>query len=280
MSITLMSEVWRLDLPTTDKMVLLALADAANDDGVTWMALESKEGVKLDLLKKTSLSRRAVQQALSRLCDAGYLARTDRPGKGVIWTVKGCTSCAPQEMRPAPRAPGGAPDAPKPSTNLPTSEAIASSVAPRKAKSTKPKMAEGFDAFWAAYPLSKGKDAARPAFAKAMARIDAEDPLAVILAGVERALPGWDLITKAFIPHPATWLNQGRWDDEPPVPRAESPHERPDRQHPARSAHAQPSRAERDQSAALEVLARRGLLPRPDQSGGVHDRGSPGLAAA
>lgn len=128
-----MTAVWKLDLPSSDKMVLLALADAANDDGVTWMALQSKEGVKLDLLKKTSLSRRAVQGALKRLCDAGHLSRIDRPGKGVIWTVKGCTSCAPQQMRPAANAPGGAPAAPKPSTNLqPSSEAKASSDVPAK----------------------------------------------------------------------------------------------------------------------------------------------------
>jgi len=130
MSIALMTDVWRMDIAPTDKIVLLALADAANDDGVTWMALESKEGVKLDLMKKTSLSRRAIQSALKRLCDAGYLSRVDRPGKGVIWTVKGCTSCAPQQMRPAGDAPGGAARAPKPSTNpLDTSEANASSVA-------------------------------------------------------------------------------------------------------------------------------------------------------
>lgn len=135
MSIALMSAVWRLDLPTTEKMVLLALADAANDDGVTWMALESQEGVKLDLIKKTSLSRRAVQGALKRLVESGYLSRVDRPGKGVIWTVKGCTSCAPQEMRPAGDAPGGAAGAPKPSINpQPTSEANASSVAARASK--------------------------------------------------------------------------------------------------------------------------------------------------
>lgn len=140
MSIALMTEVWRLDMATTDKMVLLALADAANDDGVTWMALESNEGIKLDLLKKTSLSRRAVQGAIKRLCASGYLTRVDRPGKGVVWTVKGCTSCAPQQMRPAADAPGGAAGAPKPSTNpQPTSEAKASSVAVRepKAKASK-----------------------------------------------------------------------------------------------------------------------------------------------
>ena len=274
-----MTEVCRSDLPTTDKMVLLALADAANDDGVTWMALESKEGVKLDLLKKTSLSRRAVQQALSRLCDAGYLSRTDRPGKGVIWTVKGCTSCAPQEMRPAPRAPGGAAGAPKSSTNpQPTSEADASSVGPRTPTIAKAEIARGFLTFWAAYPKRKAKDTAAKAFTKAMNRIGGDDPLAVILAGIERALPGWD--DPQFIPHPATWLNAGSWEDDAPTPRNGPPHDRPaDNRRPS-ATYSQPSRAERDQSAALAVLARRGLLPGQDQARGVHDGPAGGLAQA
>lgn len=202
-----MTEVWRLDMPTTDKMVLLALADAANDDGVTWMALESREGVKLDLIKKTSLSRRAVQGALSRLCAAGYLTRVDRPGKGVVWTVKGCTSCAPQQMRPAADAPGGAPDAPKPSDkHQPTSEAKASSVVRAPAQ---------FEEFWKAYPKRKSKGDAEKAFAKAC-RIIGDDALAVILAGVERALPGWG--DPQFIPYPASWLNDRGWEDEAPPP--------------------------------------------------------------
>ena len=58
------------------------------------------------------------------------------------------------------------------------------------------------------------KDAARKAFAKAVNRMTEDDPLAVILAGIERALPGWT--DPNFIPHPASWLNAGRWEDEAP----------------------------------------------------------------
>jgi len=117
-SISLMSDVWRMDLPTTDKMVLLALADAANDAGVTWLAVCSKRDDKLDLLKKTSLSERAVQMAIQRLCEAGHLRREERPGRGVIYNVT-----PPQYMHPrttcapAPDAPTPARRAPKPSTN-------------------------------------------------------------------------------------------------------------------------------------------------------------------
>lgn len=62
------------------------------------------------------------------------------------------------------------------------------------------------------------------------------------------------------------------------IPEAQN--DRPADSRSPRPAYAQPSRAERDQSAALEVLARRGLLPRPDQGGGVYGGRPPGLAAA
>ena len=104
-----MTAVWRMDIPTTDKMVLLALADAANDDGVTWIAVSSrKPGTKLDLKKKTSLSERAIQGAIRRLTAAGHLQRTERLGKGVIYRVTPAadaprTSCAPASADTLPR---------------------------------------------------------------------------------------------------------------------------------------------------------------------------------
>lgn len=88
MSIELMTQVWRLQLsPKSDKMVLLALADAANDDGVTWMAVRSRKAGKLDLMRKCSMGDRAVQGAIKRLVDQGYLTRHENPGRGVIYVV-------------------------------------------------------------------------------------------------------------------------------------------------------------------------------------------------
>lgn len=98
-----MTEVWKIDMTPSDKMVLLALADAANDQGVTWMAVRHRKAGddRLDLLTKCSLSERAVQGALKRLVDGGHLTRKDVPGKGVIWTVHPRSICAPQDLRPA-----------------------------------------------------------------------------------------------------------------------------------------------------------------------------------
>jgi hypothetical protein len=74
---------------------------------------------------------------------------------------------------------------------------------------------DGFAAFWAVYPRKTGgKDAARKAYAKALKRADA----ATVLAGAERFRDDPNLPPKdeaRFIPHPTTWLNQGRWADDP-----------------------------------------------------------------
>lgn len=94
MSITIMSEVWPLEMSSTDKLVLLALADAANDEeGRTWIPVKSKVThnragrLKLSLVIKCSLSDRAVQQSIKRLVDAGHLTREEKPGLGVDFWV-------------------------------------------------------------------------------------------------------------------------------------------------------------------------------------------------
>ena len=73
------------------------------------------------------------------------------------------------------------------------------------------KVAE-FDVFYGAYPHHVGKTKALAAFVAARKRAGQE----IIMAGVERAKAQWTAEgTEArFIPHPATWLNEGRWEDE------------------------------------------------------------------
>ena len=86
----------------------------------------------------------------------------------------------------------------------------------------------GFARWWEAYPNKVAKQAAERAYATACRKIGGPDPPAILFDGLKRALASgvWD---DGFIPHPTTWLNQGRWDDEParkPPPR--SANERPD----------------------------------------------------
>lgn len=162
------------------------------------------------------------------------------------------------------------PTEPEPEPEPKIREAIAS-LSLAQAGPTRTDIARGFLAFWAEYPKRVGKDAAAKSFDRAMRRADGPDPLETIMAGLRRALPGWD--DPQFIPNPTTWLNQGRWTDDTPAVRG--PHDRPANDY-RRPSLAQPSRAERDQSAALEVLARRGALPRQDFGGDLRDCGPSG----
>jgi hypothetical protein len=77
---------------------------------------------------------------------------------------------------------------------------------------------DGFNRFWEAYPRKVGKGAARKAYARAAAKLRAEDrePLPTILTALDRVKPTWD--EPEFIPHASTWLNEERWDDEPELP--------------------------------------------------------------
>lgn len=70
-----------------------------------------------------------------------------------------------------------------------------------------------FDDFWKAYPKKIGKDAARRAFEK---RKITADMMPSVLQSVRKQCQSdaWKKDDGQFIPHPATWLNQGRWQDE------------------------------------------------------------------
>lgn len=69
---------------------------------------------------------------------------------------------------------------------------------------------DAFDVFWNAYPKKVGKEAARKAFARVKV------PVETLTAAVQRQKGSdqWSRDNGQYIPNPATWLNQGRWEDE------------------------------------------------------------------
>jgi hypothetical protein len=76
MSIKIMTAVWdREDLSSTQKLVLLALADWANDEGLCWPSIER-------VAKKSSLKKRAVQLAIRSLEEMQFIRREEVIGKG------------------------------------------------------------------------------------------------------------------------------------------------------------------------------------------------------
>lgn len=64
------------------------------------------------------------------------------------------------------------------------------------------------EAFWEAYPRRVGK-------AAALAKLDRVKAKGVPWAKIIAAIGRIDASEPKYIPHPTTWLNQGRWDDEP-----------------------------------------------------------------
>jgi hypothetical protein len=83
---------------------------------------------------------------------------------------------------------------------------------PNKTKLDKTKeIEEQFDFFWSIYPRRTGKQAAKASFEKAVKAVGLDK----VMDGVRALANDPNLPAEQFIPNPATWLNQGRWDDDP-----------------------------------------------------------------
>ena len=80
MSVRVMTQVWEVDLPDSEKLVLLALADCANDEGGCWPSMKT-------LTAKCSKSDRTIQAAIKSLVAKGHLSRVEKPGKGCHYSV-------------------------------------------------------------------------------------------------------------------------------------------------------------------------------------------------
>jgi hypothetical protein len=86
-----------------------------------------------------------------------------------------------------------------------------------------------FEAFWAVYPRKVAKVVA----VRAWIKLDPDEAArTMIMKAIERHCRS-EQWRKGIIPHPATWLNQRRWEDEEtsltPVRRIETPKERDER---------------------------------------------------
>jgi DNA-binding Lrp family transcriptional regulator len=75
MSIRIMSAIWEIPLPPTEKLVLLALADAANDEGLCWPSIAT-------IARKSGFSERSVQRSIRAAEGMGLITREEVIGKG------------------------------------------------------------------------------------------------------------------------------------------------------------------------------------------------------
>ena len=85
----------------------------------------------------------------------------------------------------------------------------------REEKEKEKEKEDSFDDFWKAYPKKVGKDKAIAAWGKK------KPPLIEVLEALQ-----WQVISEqwksGYIPNPATYINDGRWQDEPQINKPQS----------------------------------------------------------
>ena len=72
---------------------------------------------------------------------------------------------------------------------------------------------ERFSSFWKEYPKKVGKQAAVKSWDKIKPSVELFEVIMQAIADAKKSQE-WTKDNGQYIPHPATWLNQGRWEDE------------------------------------------------------------------
>jgi hypothetical protein len=112
------------------------------------------------------------------------------------------------------RYPGGSNAPVHAGSNEPNAPVQNGSNAPVHAPVQKGGLEGGFLQFWSLYPKKTGKQEAHRIWLKVKPNAELLDK---ILRAIREQITSdqWNKENGQFIPHPKTWLNQGRWDDEP-----------------------------------------------------------------
>lgn len=202
------------------KLVLIKLADNANDMGECWPSYQH-------IADQCEIGRSTVKVHIRELEKSGLLRREFRR-KGELNQSNVFHLALNGGLSPAPG--GGAGDNPPGAVdNL----GGGAGAAPRTSHSSepvkepvKPKVADAqglvdFDRFWVLYPRKVGKSAAEKSWAKIKVTADLFDLMAKSLAAWTVSTD-WTKDGGQFIPHASTWLNGKRWEDELPAPAGAS----------------------------------------------------------
>lgn len=93
MSIRLMTEAWKCNVPAGRKIVLLALCDNSNDQGECYPSISM-------LAEKCSMSERSVFNHITDLEKSGAVVRNNRAGRSTVYTLDPCKFCTPENSAP------------------------------------------------------------------------------------------------------------------------------------------------------------------------------------
>lgn len=250
MSVAISAMVWKVrGLGSTEKLVLARLADFADDDGAR--VYPSVPRVAEDC----GLSDRGVQLAIKKLVVAGFLIRVAEANPATkraceyrinttIMTGEPCsppndvhprttfTGESPSPLPPNDVHPRGEPRSPITTIYPPvypsdSFELRSADEEPKPKANRPPSSSSDIDAdfaeWYAAYPRRVGRGHALKAYRAARRKTDAE----TLLNGAKRFAERRAAEDPNFTPHPSTWLNGGRWDDDDTKPASPAPSAKP-----------------------------------------------------
>ena len=189
----------------TELLMLLVLADYSDDDGNSYPAVAS-------LARKCRMKTRNANYILKALQESGELRvlKNEGPRGTNRYRIMQASLGIKPLQRTAPlqhSAPNPAMECAKPLHCIADEPSLN-----RQEPSCSKSMPDGFDVFYEAYPKKVGRLVAIKAFKS----VKAGAVLKSILAHIERRRNSddWSKDGGKYIPHPASYLNGRRWEDE------------------------------------------------------------------
>jgi hypothetical protein len=108
LSTLIMAACWPIDIPSTQKFVLISLADNANDNGICWPSIPT-------ICRRTSLHRATVLRAISWLTEHGYIAVNRETGRHNSYRIAAGSFPQPVAQRDGSQNATGRTERPDPS---------------------------------------------------------------------------------------------------------------------------------------------------------------------
>lgn len=229
-----MNAVWKLAMPATRKMVLLAMCDWANDEGTS-----CHPSMKA-LATRASISERQAKRVVHSLIEDRWVEVIGNkfggaPGQTRQYRINvkaietGVTSVTGDKTtrvtNEAGRRVTSATGRVTSTTETGDVGVTQSTIYPplkastKKASATADATAEGFDEFWSAYPRKDGRKDAMKAWNKLKPDADLREKILSALA-IQAKSAKWTERDGQFVPHGSTYLNGERWLDPVHPPNA------------------------------------------------------------
>lgn len=237
MSIRLMTLVWdNFPRGGSEKLIMLAMADWANDFGGSLYPSIAT------VAQKTNISDKQARRIIHTLIDDGYLTVVGNDNGGaptqtrqyqlIVSKLQAVSQSVTPPIDVTPPTHGSTPlppvgvDHSHAGEYTPPTHGSQSIIYPlvihqsnHQEKKSHSVLDDGFEEFWNRYPKKVGKTLAHTAWKKAKVKVD--DVLNTLQWQVQSEQ--WQKQSGQFIPNPTTYINQGRWHDEPTAELSGSP---------------------------------------------------------